>query len=316
MGYSDFRRGFEQRRSVANGSVTSGASVAKLQLALNEDNLTVEHILHLTASQAFSVNPSTSDVRRAIDSIVLELTGGPGNGTRLSLDGHQLYDLARFTEDTMAPVVSYGATSTAAWSVDLHHLMHGARNDLQTAINTGLYSGVDLTINFATTANQLFTGGTASGAVSLTVDVEARDYPVIPAQPNAALIASAMNIADSFSKAIGGTGRQDDIFLRSGNNKTRFLMIHARNGSGVLSDVIVDEIEVQAGNWIYKTSFAKVQQDNARERGFSVPGVGVLDFGDDPMGWLPLENIKDARVKWTALATGSMKLAQVRLEPL
>lgn len=321
MGYSDFRKGFEQRRSVDNGVATSSTAVTPLKLKLNKDNLTSAHIIHLLASQTFSADPTGSDVRRALESVVLELTGGPKAGTVISVGGHMLYEIARFTENQPAPVVSLpsggtGGTATADWKIDVHHIMDGARNDFQTALQTGLYDGINLTLNFATTANQLFTGGTASGAVDFTVDVEARDFPVFPAQPNLAQVASAQQIIGKFTKTATGAGDGDDVLLTSGSNKTRFLFLEARNGSGVLSDVIVGNVELQVGNWIYKTSFTKLQADNVHKRGYDVTGFAVVDFGDDPMGWLPLENIKDARLKWTALAAGTLNVAQVRMESI
>lgn len=320
MNYSDFRKGFAQRRSVNNGTATSSTAVVKLPLKLNSDNITAAHIINIAASQTFSADPTGSDVRRAIDSIVLELSGGPGAGTRISLDGYQIYDLARVTEsqpspDVFLPSSGTGGTATALWSIDVHHILDGARNDFQTAINTNL-STLTLTINFTTTANQLFTGGTASGAVSFTVDVDAIDYPLIPDQPNLGLIASGKHVAMSFNKTVTGAGAQDAFIFDSGNNKTRFMMMHAFDASGNPSDDIVDELELSVGNWIYKTTWDKLRQAGVHSRGLDVIGCALFDFGDDPMGFLPLVGVKDARIKWTALAAGTVNLAQDRQEPM
>jgi hypothetical protein len=317
--YSDFRKGFMQTRTVDNASASTSTAVTPVKLRLNKDNLTSAHIINFAASQAFSADPTGSDVRRALDSIVLELNGGPKAGTTLSLGGFLAYELSRFTENQPSPVVSLpsggtGGTATATWALDLHHVMDSARNDFQTALQTGLYDSIDLTLNLSTTANQIFTGGTASGAVSYVISADAHDFPVFPVQPNIAMVASAQQIVGGFNKSASGAGDGDDVLLISGSNKTRFIGIEARDGSNVLSDSVVGDIEIQAGNWIYKTNFAKVQQQNVHSRGYDQTGFAFLDFGDDPMGWLPLENVKDARLKWKALAACTVKFAQVRME--
>lgn len=302
------------RRNIANATGAVLTNGGQIKIPLNKDFLVADHAVNVAVSQTWGTNaPSSSDVRRFFSR--LELTSN--EGTIYSADFHQVYDQARFTELASSPVVALGAgggaAATATFGFNLHHVNDEATLDLLTALQTANFSTLELVLTVAPDASNGFIGGTGTvGAAAYTVAVDACEYPGLSGRSAEERKGIAYGKArHSFKQMQEKTGvnaaSNQELLLETGN-KTRFLFLHSYNTTAaipVLANGIVDKISLSIGGQDYMgtVAFRDLQQENIGQRGFNQTGVAVLDMGDDPAGWIPLENVNEAKLRYSTLGT-------------
>ena len=321
MSYSQFRKGFEQRSPVATAVQASGAAVTKSTYLLNKDYLTSEWILHVVSTQASTVAATAASVIDAIQSVTLEFMGSKrgGNGVRINLSGQELFDIMRITENVPSPITTFTATlAKVEWSIDIYAALAHAYNDYMTSVYTAEFSQIKLTVNWNDyTSAGVFSGGTLTGtSVTHTSDVSAINMPVPNTSPNSnsEFYAVAQQVAASQRKTPTAAGAGDDVLLQTGQ-KVRFILITSRV-SGAFDDAVVDTLKMNFAGYNHEVTFAALKNENQADRGFSQTGRAILDFGDQPDGWLDLRDLNEARLKWTALKAGTVDFAQVSMRSL
>lgn len=317
--YSLFRKGFSQKAPVASGTGDTTTNT-KTVLQLNRDYLTTEHYITVTATQNYTTVPTSATMATVMSSISLTLSGSKngGNGDHLpNVPGRAFYETSRFYEPSKPVIFSAAAgTATAAYTFDLYHAFPDAYNDLQSAIFTGEYSQILLTINWANYATAaVFSGGTMTGTTtSYAVNVVAEEMPVLYTGPdsNAALIGTVQQTMQVFNKSIGAAGNGDDVLLQTGN-KVRCINILAYDNGGALSDAVLSQVYFNFAGYNYQATWNELKQANFADRGYSQTGSVFIDFGDDPTGWLDLVTLNEARLKWTASAQGTFVFTQINM---
>lgn len=303
------------------GTKAATAAAGEMAFSCPKDYLTAEYQLSVKVAQGFATTvPTSSDVRDFIKDISLTLSGGKHSGKVFTLDGAQAYDLGRFTENAPLSEVTLAATSTAEFGLDLHMEADESLRDLDTAIRTGDYSEITVAINFNADNANGFKGGVigAGAAAVYTVELDAIKYPhmtpVSDLEKANAPQGSKYQRIESFSNPAVAIGSNPDIDLKPGA-KTRFLLIHTRNAGGTLADGILGAVSMKPGGFdVVDIGDAKaIRRANVSKRGFNAPGVYIVDFGDDPDGFLDLSEVKQAKLTYTALAAGSLKVTQVNI---
>lgn len=296
MATSKYLKRTQAIRRIASGVAGGGES---LRLQLNRDWLISEHKVNVSVSQVYATSDPTSvDVRDFIQTVSLETS----DGRRVFVTGAQIFDFGRFYES--APnVVSDLTVASAFYSFEVHHANDEALLDLLTALRSNELTTLDMVITFAADAANGFKGGVGPAAASYDVTVESYDYEMLAETQYGALLGSAKHYQEKQSKVGTTTGAQADIQLVTGN-LTRAVMLHAYNTAGavdVLSNAIIGNLRLNINGRDFRvTTGVDVQQDNVYKRGFNVPGVYVIDFGDDENGFLDLRNINEARLQWDA----------------
>lgn len=300
------------RRKV--GAASGGVAIANGQISIElpKSLLVEEHIVSVFVSQVFATTaPTSSDVRRFFSKVELQSS----NGTTVSLDGHQFYDFARFTEASSAPSVTYGvaggAAAEARFSVDLHHIMDEAVCDLVSALRGGNeLSSLTLVLTPAPDAANGFVGGVAPAAAAYTVTVEERALPKLSGKTQADRdmigYGKAIHNQMSIGEIIGGAAVTNQSFKLKCLGKTRFVMLHTTSVTGgALADGIIDTISwsVPGHDFFVGAKAFDLKQDNIKKRGFNQTGVIVLDLGDDPEQWANLSGLGDILVTVTTLST-------------
>jgi hypothetical protein len=302
-------------RTVRKIDTDSGSATVPSKILCNKDLLTSEIKLAILVTQAFVGVPTSSDVRDFISEISLELTGGSYSGKIFTLDGQQCYDLNRITEASQAPIVTLAATSVAYYTMELHLEEDESLNDLDTALRSGDYTAVNLRVNWAADATNGFKGGVTPSPATYSIAASSVCYPdLTPITDSDKMLAtqgSKIKKTDSFFANVATVGVQPKVQLTSGG-KTRFVMITTRNAAGVLANGILGDIAIKrAGETIREVTFAELQQENARSRGFGVfAGVAFLDFGDDPDGYMYIDPKVKVDFECTSLAAGTFKITQ------
>jgi len=304
-------------RTIRTVAKEVGSATQPITLTLNKDYLTSEFVLKLSVAQTWGVAPSSSDVRKFIKQISLEVSGGKQSGKVFTLSGYQFYDLNRITEAAAAPVVSLGVNSSVVFSTDAHMEMDGANYDLSTALRTGDYSTITMRIEFnADNANGFIGGGGAVGVASYTASVEAMCYPSMTpksVEEKASVSqGSQAHRTDAQTLTIGVVGNQADIRLKTGT-LNRFLAFHTFNAAGALANGIIGNVRLSMAGVdgdVRDLPFTSIQAENAAKRGINLTGFGFIDFGDDVNGWLDASKVNELKIQWDALALGTVELAQ------
>ena len=321
MSFSRFRKGFQQRSPVATGTGDDTTNTST-QFLLNKDYFTSEWKLRIISTQPSTVAATGAHVLQAIKSVTLEFSGGKrgGNGQRVNISGQELYDLMRINDNVPVPLTTFTATlAKVEWTVDIYAALAGAYDDFMTGVYTAEFSQIKLTVNwnsYATAA--IFSGGTLTGTtVTHTCSVTAINMPVPNTAPgsNSEFLATAQMTIRTQSKAPAAAGRGDDVLLQTGQ-KLRYLLISSYTAGGVLSDAIVDKVYFNFAGWNWEATFAELKNANQHERGFSETGRAFLDFGDQSEGFLDLTALNEARLKWDALAAGTVRFAEVGMRAL
>ena len=284
----------------------------QIRIPLNKQSLVEEHYVYITAAQTFSTPPvAGGDVRRFITSLSLESS----DGRRKFMTGYEAYDLGRFTEQGDTPTLVQAASSTAAFLFSLHHENDECLYDAMAFIDAARLNTFDLVIQFAPDNNTNgFAGTTTQGVSSSTcaynVTVRNSNYPAMlkdaGGNPNPFVEALRhINETQSVSGVSGGGSTAPLLRLTAGN-KTRFIMMHAFNTTGtfpVASDAIVSNIRLNINGQERRiTDWATQQRRNQSDRGFLVPGMCVLDFGDDEAGFLDLRGVAEPYLSWDIAA--------------
>lgn len=309
MATSKFTKRTKAIRRIVTGTAASGET---LRLQMNRDWLISEHKLNFAVSQTNAgTDPTSVDVRDFVSTVSVETS----DGRRVFLTGPQAYDLARFTESASAVTSSLGATSTASWSMEIHYENDAALLDLLTALRSNELTTLDIVITFAAAGADGFKGGTAAAAAAYTVSAESYDYEMLAETQFGFPLGSFKHFSEKQTKNGTAAGNQPDWDLVTGNS-TRFIMLHTYDTSGAvptLSDAILGNVTLNINGRDYRvTNGADIQQDNVARRGFDQTGVYVIDFGDDEVGFLNLENVKQARLQWE-VATGAPAAYRVDL---
>ena len=316
-----YRKGFRQITPVASDITVATAGVQSIYF-LNKDYLTEAWKMDMTFTQQFTgVAPTGFNVATAILNAQLEFSGGRkgGNGVAINLSGTELVNLMRFTEAPQASVFSGGNITTTpavlVTTVHLHTQFDAALNDLMSARFTADYSQITLTINWGTS---VFTGGTTPGALNIANSIKALAYPrpdKMIAGANGGSIGAAKQVFQSSLKTPSGAGSGDDMLLKTGS-LVRFIGITTDVG-GVADDGVVGNIQLLFHGINYQASFLGLKLSNILHRsGWYQPGMAVIDFGDDPSGFLDLSGVNEARMQWTALKAGNVRFSQVTMEQM
>lgn len=300
-------------RSVASGSGASNTNNGQIRLELNRDFFCEEHKLNIDLSQTWGTNaPTAFEARRAFSKFELVSS----DGVLYSADFHQTYDQARYAETSASPVVAYGAgggaAAKASFAVDVHHFMDEAFLGVLSGLQTADFSTLSIILTIAAKDQGAFSGGTGTiGEMSATVTVESVEYPGMTGD-KASRMAMAWGKARHMFKAMQektgtNSASNQEVMLETGN-KTRFLFLHSYDTTGaypVLADGILDKmnLSVKGVDYLQNISCKSIQQGNVHRRGFNVTGVAVIDFGDDPLGWLPLEDVAEVKLKYSTLST-------------
>ncbi len=302
-------------RSVAKVTAAGGAVS---RIPLNKDSLVAEHALLVNVSQTFAGAPTSFEAGRAIKALRVETD----KGTLVRASGAALYELARLTEGAGRETSTLGTTSTAQFLLDVHYENDDAKRDLATAIEAHKMSQFDLVIEWADDADNCFIGGTTPGAASYTCEVVSRDYPdlkdVGEFEDTAHFGTGQFAHLVEEQVAEGTTaGKQPAIRLMVGGN-TRFIGLVAEDVSGGsyvgrVDNLITDVSLVIGGRERRKVPFQYLRHDNAAKRGYNVNGVAFMDWGDDELGFLNLEDAAEALLEVTTASVSGVTNWRIRV---
>lgn len=304
--------------------VASAVGGQQIRIPLNKQSLVEEHIVRIQASQAYTGVPTSADVRRFIATLSVESS----DGRRKFMTGYEAYDLARWTMNGDNPVTVLAATSTADFQFNLHHANNGTLFDMMSAIDAAKLNTFDLVIQFAPDTANGFIGGTTPLVTNYTVTVRNNNFPgmlINPATGQLSTYVDALrhiNETQTVQGASGG-GTTAPLLRLTAGNKTRFIMIHAFNttsGVAVPSDAIVSNLRLTINGQERKiTDYITTQKLGMANRQFfvpgtQIPGLAVIDFGDDEAGWLDLRGVAEPYLSWDiavgAPASWSVTFAQ------
>lgn len=304
------------RRNVANGTGGYTTQNGQVKLELNKDFLTSDHRISVLVAQVFATTaPNAFDVRRFFSKIELQ----SNEGTIFSSAFDQFYDAMRYLELASAPVnyagVAAGAAATSSFSFNMHHANDQATLDLLTALQTADFSTLSLVLTCAPDANNGFIGGVAPAAANFTVGVDTHEYQDSAFSGDSAAQRKTINYGkarhhfksmDEKSSASAAASNQE-VQLDTGG-RTRFLFLHSYNttsGVNVLANGVVNQItlNVNGKNVLQGVQFANIQQENVAKRGFNQAGIAVLDMGDDPKGWIRMEDVNTVKLQYSTLGT-------------
>jgi len=289
-------------RNVANVSGAVLTNTGQIKLDVNKDFLTAEHLINVAVSQNFTGVPTASDVRRFFSKIEFVTD----QGTSVSCDFHQFYDAMRFTDEASAPAVVLAAASKANFSIALHHANHDSLLDMLTALDTKDFSTLSIILTVSPDDKNGFIGGTVPLAAAYQVSVDSIEFPgmtgVAPfgkARHNL----KQMKEVSSASAAV----TQEEVVLKTGG-RTRFIVLHSYDTTGAiptLANGIIDKVNLAFGGVTYlkNKDFKAIQQENVAKRNFNQVGVAIIDFGKNPKGWLPMENVNEVKLEYSTLGT-------------
>lgn len=317
VGYTQIIKSPRGRRNIANKTGAVLTDNGQIRIPLNKDFLVARHAVNVAVSQTWgTLAPTSSDVRRFFSKVELI----SNKGSIFTCDFHQLYDLMRYAGQGSSPVVALGAgggaAATATFSFSLHHAMLHAYLDLLTALQSSEFSTLDLVLTVSPDASNGFIGGTgAVGAAAYTVGVDSIELPspVFSAHDPAGRAAIKFGKARHWIKAMdekssaSAAASNQEVKLETGG-RVRFVLLHSYDTTGAiptLANGIVDKISLAVNGVDYFNNVAArdIQQDNIDERGLILTGAILLDMGDDPKGWIPMEALNEVKLKYSTLGT-------------
>jgi hypothetical protein len=301
-------------RSVAKVTGAAGGSTSRI--VLNKDSLIAEHALIVDVAQTFTGAPTAAEMGRFIKGITIETD----KGSLIRASGATLYELARFTESGSKEVIALGTSSAARFMLDLHYELDGGRRDLSTALESSVLANVALVIEWAADADNGFIGGTGPGAASYSAEVVSRDFPdmqhvgAMELDESGELnplygVAQFVHFTEEQVREGASAGTQSPVRLMVGNS-TRFIGLVVEDTSGGAyvgrrDDILQNIRLVIGGKERRKVSFNYLRHDNAAKRSFDQVGVAFMDWGDDEVGFLNLEDAAEALLEFdTALPAG------------
>ncbi|HLP99263.1 MAG TPA: hypothetical protein VK149_12550 [Sideroxyarcus sp.] len=298
---SIFRKPPMTRRTGVARSGSTAIDGGQIKIDLPLDFLVAEHRVFVEVSQAFSVLPTLTDVRRMFSKV--ELTSN--QGTHYTGDFYQVYDASRFTERSTTPVIAVGASPcTAKFNFEIHHINDASKLDLLTALKTNKLSSLQLVLTLNADNANLFLNGTNSAAAEVRAYVQGREYPTLTNDPNLGI---AQHLFAHLAERKGVAAADSfDVNLKAGG-KIRHLFVHTFDmATGLPADGVLDKFNLSIGGVerIKNESFADLQQDNEAIRGLKVAGLSVIDFGDDPSQWPEITgDMGEVKLEFTSLAT-------------
>jgi hypothetical protein len=306
------RRAFPRSKT---GSGATNLNGGVIHIDLDRVWLINRYTIAVTISQGFTGVPTSSDVRRFFTQAQLIVDKGDGQ----KMNFYAAYDLARLNRAAPAPVVALAATSTATFMFDLHAQNDSAIGDLVTSLLTGKYSTLALELTVAPDANNGFIGGTVPQVATYSVEVmphELRDQtPGKRDDVSSGWGQAERAVKQQTSVATTVNGLEYDAILTAGG-KTRFVTIHGFDAAvfGNPTDAIFNNgaritMEVDGFKYFDNTLLSAIRQSNVVDR--TVPNVGMvlLDFGDDPHGWVDMRNAKDIKFHLSIPASGNLPAA-------
>lgn len=298
-----------------NGNGATNINNGVISIELDKTWLVDEYTLRVVVAQAFAVAPSSSDVRRFFSKVALLVDKGDGQ----KMNFHAAYDLARLTENAPSPVVALGTPSSAEFMFDLHNAMDEAIGGMSTALLSGKYSSLTLELTIAPDANNGFIGGTTPDVATYSIEVmpnELREQT----PPDRGDTASGWGVAEHIPKQqaniTGGVGGAEVDMPLTAGSLVRFIIMHGFDAAtfGNLTDAIFNNgarisLEVDGHKYFENTALSAIKQRNVVKRTVVGGGVCVLDFGDDPRGWLDLRHAKEPKARLSIPASGSLPAA-------
>ena len=307
------------------GKVTGAAGGTTSRITLNKDSLVAEHSILIDVAQAFGgAVPTSVEPGRFIKSVTLETD----KGSLIRASGAALYELARYTEDGSKVVSTLGANSTAKFMLDLHYELDGGKRDLATALESHVLSSFDLVIEWAADTDNGFIGGGSPAAASYNAEVVSKDYPSLmnigvhevdeEGDPNPMHgVAQFVHFVEEQVREGASAGTQAPVRLMVGNS-TRFIGLIVEDISGGTyngrrDDILTNVRLVIGGKERRKVSFDFLRHDNAAVRGFDQAGVAFLDWGDDEIGFLSLEDVAEALLEFDTNLPGGVTNFRVRV---
>jgi len=313
MSTSIFPKGEEVSRAVGNDSKSGGQTT---RIHLNRDSLVNEHQLIISVAQSFTGVPTSVDAGRFIKNITVETDAG--NLFRCSGTGAVLME--GFYEQQATIEATLAVSSVAKFPLDLHYEMPEALRDMLTSVEASDLSGFDLVIQWADDNDNGFLGGTVPLVATYTVEVISKDMPDM----------QGLGLGDGLHNGVGQfkrfveeklanstvSGTQAAVRLVVANNTRAVAMIVEDWTGGVFvgrrNDIITNVRLVLGGRERRKSSFDAIRFENVTRRGVSVTGLAVLDFGDDEVGFLNLENAAEALVEYDAVLPAGVTAFAVR----
>ena len=306
------RRAFPRSKT---GSGASNINGGVIHIDFDRVWLVNRYTIAVSVAQAFTGIPISSDVRRFFTQA--QLIVDKGQGQKMSF--YDAYDLARLNKQVPAPVVVLGANSTATFLFDLEGFNDGAVGDLVTSWLTGKYSSLALELTVAPDANNGFIGGTVPLEANYQVEVmphELRDQtPANRGDMTSGWGVAERSIKPQTTQAVGVNGGEFDVNLTAGG-KCRFVSIHAFDAAayGNPTDAIFNNggritMEVDGFKYFDNTALSSIKQANVSDRNMPAVGMILLDFGDDPHGWVDMRSAKDIKFHLSIPASANLPAA-------
>jgi len=220
------------KQGVANGSLT---------FDLNRDEITLEHVVMVTASIPYTTAPTGYDKKLAgkvLDNAKVTVSGENQKGELINIDGLTLRLLNECVESQPAIDVTLGATTKINMQFELHYENEGAKHDLLTAL-IGVEATqvkLDLRLPSNETLATIFTGGTvvATNTTPATFDVDVYSHGFEPSELMEVIADEHEEAAEEVADGVGAgvrflTNKSEsstaagtvDVSLDTGN-KTRF----------------------------------------------------------------------------------------------
>jgi hypothetical protein len=299
------------------GSVVAAAAGTTSRIPLNRDSLIKEHLLLISVAQSFTGAPTSCDPGRFIKNISVETD----KGTLFRASGAAMYHMSQFFEKDAAAENVLSTSSTSLFMIDLHYENSGAERDLAAAIEASQLNSFDLVIEWASDAENGFLGGTTPAAASYGVTVVSKDLPDLQhTGDHDGPMRGAAQYAHFVEEQVkdGSTaGAQAPVRLMVGNS-TRAVMLVVEDTTGgsfvsARNDILTNISLVIAGKQRRKVNMDIVRFGNKADRGFSEAGVCVLDWEDDEIGFLNLENVAEAMLEYDAALPSGVTAFRVRI---
>ena len=272
----------------------------QIRIPLKKDSLVSEHLVRVQVSGDYTGgNPSVCDPGLFFDRVSIETS----DGRRVYLTGKLAVALAKITEQQIAPVNSFGNTSTSDFTFEIHHENDEALQDLFAAIPADKLNTFDLVLDTNAGVGGFTDGTLAAGKLNaFNITVRSVSYPGMRQSP---IVGQLRHMYESQQLASNASAGTDIEFRLTSGALNRFIGFETYDvTNSVYSDSIIDAVKlVIGGQEIRVTSFKELQDDNYSLRnGYTETGMGFIDFGDDEAGWLNLQGVNEPKVTVTVAA--------------
>jgi len=317
-------RGVPVRRVDAVQTETVTATSRNIiRLDLKRDMVFSEHVLAVSVSQVgFTVVPTSFDIGRFFERVTFQTA----DGERYNLTGKALAEFSRFFEQQSTPRVTLAATSTADFSLEIHHELVDDLMDYACSLLGYDYSQLTVELTPAPVTDNGFIGGTTPGNATYTVRAisygqRGWNYANLPdAQGNVRMpdLGEAVHYVRSQFANISANGSGE--FLLKGDVRARTYHLICEDFTGGVHvsymDTLLSNLRLNvAGDIIEARQFLDLKDENEHERGYISTGVSVIDFGDNLLqSHLDLRGIKDVRLEYDVIGiTGGVTAGRIEL---